>query len=217
MDGAVTQVPESVIVRRPALGAVVDTFRGLLHLPPRHQQGFTPRGEHTLVETIIDHDQSGIGPITISTDARRLFAYAVRYEDGTCALMTLVGHSVCDTFKDRSTPSALRSILYATYAHGTIVRHTLLNVVTPAVLDDSLERYAVLNARTHLHQLIFDASEFESIAIPALSLSKVILRGWPKHGTQLPSCTFQTMMGDTLWMRLAWGKSYQDSSLFRLV
>lgn len=217
MDGVVTKIPESVIIRRPAMGAVVDAFRDLLHLPPRHQQGFIARGEYTLVETIIDDDQVGIGPITVSTDARRFFAYAVRYQDDACGLLTIVGHSVSDTFKNGATPRALQPIFQATEQHGPIVRHTLLNVVTPVALHDSAQACAVLQARTYLHQLIFEASDFESIPVPTLSLSKVILRGWPQHGSHLPSCTFETLMGDALWMRLAWGPSYHDSELFRLV
>jgi hypothetical protein len=217
MTGSVIQARESFVVQRPTLDAVVDTFRDLLHLPPRHKQGFIAHGDRTFVETIIDHEQSGIGPISVSTDTPRFFAYTVRYEDNTLGLMTITGRSVSSTFRDGSTPRALHSIFQATEQHGPITRHSLFNIVTPAIMHDSVEGFAVLQARTHLHQLIFDASKFESISIPPLSLSKIILRGWPEHGSQLPSCIFHTVGRGDLWARLAWGPAYQDAEMFRLV
>lgn len=217
MKDSTLHLRESFVIQRPTLHAVVDTFRELFHLPPRHQQGFISHGERTLVETIIDEEGSGLGPITISTNNARLFVYAAKYDDECMALMTVVGHSVSATFRNGATPHAVGSVMRATNRHGPIVSHTLLNVVTPATVNDSAEAFAVLQARTHLHQLIFDAGSFESASIPPLSLSKVILRGWPEHGSQLPSCTFQTMVGDQLWMRLAWGQTYQESDLFRLL
>lgn len=217
MESSVIHLPQSMIVQRPTMDAVVDTFRELLHLPPRHPQGFLAQGGDTFVETIIDHEGEGIGPINVSTDTPRFFTYAAKYEDNTTALMTIIGKSVSTTFRNGSTPRALQSIFRATLQHGPIVNHCLLNVVTPAVMHDTVEGYSVLQARTYLHQLIFDASKFEEVPVPQLTVSKVILRGWPEHGAQLPTCTFQTLMGDSLWMRLAWGKSFHESELFRLV
>jgi hypothetical protein len=133
---------------------MTDSVRALLGLRPPQPSGFTPMQNATHVETIIETEDSGIGPIRLSTASARLMAYAVRYEDNQLGLMLVSGRSIAEALFRGDIADGLETISRATLHHGPIMSHAMVSLMTPARILN-FENTAIEHLeRTRLHELI---------------------------------------------------------------
>jgi len=63
--------PARTVIRCPHIRRITDTVRDILHLKAPQPLGFIPRGKNTFVETIVDSEGDGIGPLSLSSAMNR--------------------------------------------------------------------------------------------------------------------------------------------------
>lgn len=202
-------------IYRPALSAVVDPLRDLLKMPSRSPVGFSPAQRDTLVETIIDTDGCGIGPISVSTACEHLYCYTVRYEHGNIGTMMIAGRSVQSAIAQRSVHDALTTLHRQTLYHGPIVFHSLTTVETPRSSSGLFSSWLLHHGRVRLHETIVTCDEESLAPPPPLALIRLKLRGWLPRESSVPTCIFDGGAGPFM-LHVAWGKEESDVEHIRL-
>ena len=202
-------------IYRPALSAVVDPLRELLKLPPRSPVGFAPKQQDTIVETIIDSDGSGIGPISVSTSCAQLFCYTARYDQRNVGMMLVAGNSIHAAFASDPVREALQSIHRQTLYHGPIIFHSLTTVETPKANSGLFSSWILHQRHTKLHESIVRCADESIVPPPPLALIRLKLRGWIPNESNVPTCIFDGGTGP-LMMHVAWGKADSDVEHIRL-
>ena len=205
----------SKTILRPALSAVVDPLRDFLKLPPRSPVGFIPHKKDTIVETIIDTDGSGIGPISISTSCNQLYCYTTRYEDRHCGIMLVTGYSVYSALANDSVQEGLRTLHRQTLYHGPIVFHSLTTITTPKSAASLFLSWMLHQGHTRLHETILQNQDESLAPPPPLALIRLKLRGWLAHESSVPTCIFDGGTG-IFMLHVAWGKESSDIEHVRL-
>ncbi len=196
---------------------ITDTMRALLHLPPPQPHGFAPDRLDTRVDTIIETDSSGIGPIYISTAPERLLSYAVRYEDQQTALMLITGRSISEAMSRGDIAQGLESVHRATLLHGPIIDHSMISFSTPT-LHSTIEHSALNHIeRTHMHRLIMEQTPWDGTSLPHLNVRKLVFTGWSPYPEVAPTCIFESKAGGIFWLTVCWGKSFAEQYMYKLV
>ena len=202
-------------ISRPALSAVVDPLRDLLHLPPRPPVGFSPEWRDTVVETIIDKNGSGIGPISVSTSCEHLFCYTVRYEDRNVGIMMIAGGSVLSALAHHSVQDSLSTLHRESLYHGPIVFHSLTTVETPRSSSGFFSSWLLHQGRVRLHEAIVTCDEESLAPPPPLTLIRLKLRGWLPRESSVPTCIFDGGVGPFM-LHVAWEKEDSDVEHIRI-
>ena len=202
-------------ISRPTLSAVVDPLRELFKLPPRPPVGFTPSKTDTFVETIIDTDGTGIGPLSVSTSCTHLFCYSVRYEHRNIGIMLIAGNCINAALAKGSVQEAISSLHHQTLVYGPIIFHSLTTVETPKSASGLLSSWVLHQGQTLLHEAIVRSEDTSIGAPPPLALIRLKLRGWLPNENSVPTCIFDGGTGP-LMLHVAWGKATSDVEHIRL-
>ena len=205
------------VIRCPHIRRITDTVRDILHLKAPQPLGFAPTGKHTFVETIVDAEGDGIGPLSVSSALNRLFCYAVRYDDGKFGTMLITGDSFARAFTSGAIHDGLSSLNRATLLHGSIVQHSLVVVKTPPTCSDETSAFYLTLEKTRLHEDILRQEPANLSELPPLGLYSVALANWSSCPTIAPTCAFETRMNSSFWLTITWGKSYDSMRYFRLL
>ena len=202
-------------IDRPTSSALIDPFRYILKLPPRAPEGFIAQKNSTLVETVIDAEGDGIGPISVSTACNHLFCYAVRYEHKNLGIMLIAGDCVQEALADGRIFEAIETLNNKSLFFGPIMFHSLTTVVTPQSARGFLASTVLHIGQTQLHSTIADIGSQTLSPPPPLTLLRVKLNGWLPFENSLPTCIFE---GGTpnLMMHVAWDKNPLHSEHLRL-
>ena len=200
-----------------SLQRITDTVRALLHLSPPQPHGFIPDRLATRVDTIIEAETSGIGPIFISTAPERLLSYAVRYDDQQTALMLITGRSISEAMRRGDIARGLESVHRATLLHGPIIGHSMISFSTPT-LHSTIEQSALNHSeRTQMHRLIMEQTPWDGTSLPHLHVRKLVFTGWSPYPEVAPTCIFESHAGGTFWLTISWGKRVADQYMYKLV
>lgn len=202
-------------ISRPLLSAVSAPFRELLRLPPSSPSGFTPTRKDTFVETIIDSDNTGIGPISVSTACNHLFCYAVRFEQRNLGIMLITGNAVQQALSNGSVDHGLATLHRQTLHHGPIVFHSLLTVVTPRSSRGVFPAVVLHAGQIQLHQAILRSKDCTLGELPPLAQVRLQLKGWLGYERSVPTCIFDGT-GLPLMLHVAWGKDSSDVEHLRI-
>lgn len=192
-------------------------MRALLHLPPPQPHGFEPHKLDTRVDTIIDIDGSGIGPIYVSTAPERLLSYAVRYDDRQTALMLITGRSISDAMMKGEIARGLQEIHRATLHHGPITHHSMMAFSTPALISNMEQSAVQYIERVAIHRMIMEQTPWDESPLPALETRKLVFTGWSPHPEVAPTCIFESKAGGMFWLTVSWGKSFAQQYMYRLL
>lgn len=191
---------------RPTSSALLDPFRYALKLPPRSPCGFTPAKESTVVETVIDAEGDGIGPISISTACNHLFIYSVRYEHQNLGVMIVAGNCVQEAVADGRVRRGLEELHSKSLYLGPVMFHSLTTVVTPKSSRGLFASTVLHGGQTLLHENIALMGGDSTSPPPPLALLRLKLYGWLPFENSVPTCT---IFGGApaLMMRIAWGQT----------
>jgi hypothetical protein len=204
-------------IERPILSALVDPFRAIIGLPPRPPPGFRPHIQDTTIDTIIDHEGDGIGPLALSTACNHLFCYAARYDDGAAALSVIAGDCALAPVADGRLQRDISLINNLTLYHGPIASHSLTTVVTPRSSHTMLASWVLHHSQTELLQTLVNTPDALGTENPApLMPIRVRLHGWLSFENCLPTCVIE---GDryTVTMHVVWGKDRSHEEAVRLL
>ena len=196
---------------------VADSMKAFLGLKPPRPEGFTPGRDMTHVETIIESNGSGIGPIHLSSSCARLVSYAARYEDNQLGLLIVSGRCIAEALYHGEIQRALEEVTRATLFHGPIKAHTMVSFLTPLTMLD-IEHTAVEHLeRTQMHELIMRQTTLDGGRLPNLNLAKIVFRGWSTAPQAAPTCVLDGMSGLPLWLKVCWGSEIEQQHTFKLV
>lgn len=198
---------------KPAGAGVREALRTLeclcsLTLPK--PEGFSVNVQKPHLSVFPASMSESLGPIVFSSDTRRLYCYAVRYNDGGLGVLFVTGVGIGPLCASGLLPEAVGELGADSRCRGGIKSHTLVNIKTPRGQTCFFETNKLRESQASFQSIIQRAHEERYVGYPNLKTLEVDLVGWGPLSRHLPRCIFETSSEGTLVLRVAWGSRKQD-------
>jgi hypothetical protein len=177
-----------VQLRKPPAAFLQHALDSILSLQFPRPEGFVPDVGTTQLSVFTLEPDGVFGPVSFSTNTRRLCLYKAVFTDGAMAIMTITGESLSRTCGDGSFPRALRAIGTEAEYRGGIETQTLCAIRTPLSRRDMNESRCLHRSQAFMRHFIHSALAEYTTDQNHLRVITVDLAGWTPTSSSLPRC-----------------------------
>lgn len=202
----VAPIGDSIHVRKPLGASLQHAWDSLCSLRLPRPEGFSARPGTTDLSLFILEPTTPLGPVSYSTDTRRLYFYKAVFSDGAMAVMSIAGESLSLALRDRSLENSLLAIRGEARSRGGLESHSLCSVRTPLAKRTIADFFNHNRGLMALVGVIQKGMSGEAGGSRRLQLKGVEIDGWSHRSSSLPECIVERERerSTNLLMKFAW-------------